>query len=145
MFYLHFSQDFVESLKQLSLIFQQKELLICEVCLLDEKITNIGVINEIGDGLKRLMKNLTENTNGEITLSLASGRRENLQHKKQVYFDTYTRKFDEIILETQIQLRKRFGDFEAFPMKNLCALFDLKLWPKSFNDDKNGDLIFWTK
>ena len=66
----------------------------------------------------------------------SSGRRENLQHKKQVYFDTYTRKFDEIILETQIQLRKRFGDFEAFPLKNLCALFDFKLWPKSFNDDK---------
>ena len=88
------------------------------------------------------MKNLTENTNGEISykndviLSLASGRRENLQHKKQVYFDTYTRKFDEIILETQIQLCKRFGDFEAFPLKNLFALFDFKLWPKSFNDDK---------
>ena len=90
MFYLHFFQDFVESLKQLSLIFQQKELLICEVPpLLDEKITNIGVINEIDDGLKRLMKNLTENMNGEISykndviLSLASGKRENLQHKKQ--------------------------------------------------------------
>ena len=68
LFYLHFFQDFVESLKQLSLIFQKKELLICEVpLLLDEKITNIGVINEIGDGLKRLMKNLTENTNSEIS------------------------------------------------------------------------------
>ena len=52
LFYLHFFQDFVESLKQLSLIFQKKELLICEVPrLLDEKITNIGVINKIGDGL----------------------------------------------------------------------------------------------
>ena len=29
-----------------------------------------------------------------------------------------------------------FGDFEASPLKNLCALFDFKLWPKSFNDDK---------
>ena len=113
-YYLHFFQDFVESLKQLSLIFQKKELLICKVPrLLDEKITNIGVINEIGDGLKRLMENLTENTNGEISykndviLSLASGRRENLQHKKQVHFETYTRKFDEIILETQIQLRNK--------------------------------------
>ena len=56
--------------------------------------------------------------------------------KKQVYFDAYTGKFDKIILETQIQLRKRFGDFEAFPLKNLCALFDFKLWLKSFNDDK---------
>ena len=140
LFYLHFFQDFVESLKQLSLIFQKKKLLICEVPrLLDEKITNIGVINEIGDGLKRLMKNLTENTNSyknDVILSLANGRRENLQHKKQVYFDTHTRKFDEIILETEIQLLKRFGDFEAFPLKNLCALFDFKLWLKSFNDDK---------
>ena len=61
--------------------------------------------------------NLTENTNGEIfykndlILSPASGRRETLQHKQQVYFVTYSLKFEEIILETQIQLGKRFGDF----------------------------------
>ena len=71
------------------------------------------------------MENLTENTNGEIlykndtVLSSASGRRGTLQHKKQVYFDTYSLKFEEIILETQVQLRKRFGDFESLPLKNL--------------------------
>ena len=96
------------------------------------------------------MKNLTENTNGEISykndviLSLVSGRRENLQHKKQEHFDTYTRKFDEIILETQIQLRKRFGDFEAFPLKNVR--YSITSYGQNhLTRTKNGDLIFWTK
>ena len=50
------------------------------------------------------MENLTENTNGEIIfkndiiLLPASGRRETLRHQKQVYFDTYSLKFEEIIL-----------------------------------------------
>ena len=47
----------------------------------------------------------------------------------------YTSKFDEIILESQIQLRRRFKDFEALPLQNMCKLFDFKLWPKSFNTD----------
>ena len=81
--------------------------------MLDEKITGIGVINEIADGRKRLMENLIENTNGEILykndiiLSPASGRRETLRHQKQVYFDTYSLKFEEIILETEIPIRQK--------------------------------------
>ncbi len=92
--------------------------------------------------LNRLKKNLSENKNGEIIykeeviLSHVCGRRDNLDHKIKVYFNSFTVKFDEIILETQIQLRKRFGDFEALPLKNLCELFDFKLWPKSFHENK---------
>ena len=97
------------------------------------------------------MENLTENMNGEILykndiiLWPAGGSRKTLQHQKQVDFETYSLKFEEIVLETQVQLRKRFEDFELLSLKNLCELFDFKLWPKSFNEDKNGDLIFFKK
>ena len=99
------------------------------------------MINEVADGLNGLMWNLHKNANDEllykndVILSPPSGRRENFEHKKQTYSDMYTSKFDEIILETQIQLHRRFKDFDALSLQNMCQLFDFKLWPKSFNTD----------
>ena len=104
LFYLHFFQDFVESLKELSLIFQKNELLACEIPrFLDEKVINIGMINEVADGLGRLMRNLSTNSSDEIVykndviLSQPVGRRILLSksgHTSKGYLEIYTLKFD---------------------------------------------------
>ena len=109
----------------------------CEIPrFLDEKIIKIGMINEVADGLGRLMRNLSTNSSDEIVykndviLSQPVGRMVLMSksgHTSKGYLEIYTLKFDEIILETQIQLRKRFQDFETLPLKNLCVLFDFKL------------------
>ena len=118
----------------------------CEIPrFLDEKAIKIGMINEVADGLGRLMRNLSTNSSDEIVykndviLSQAEGTRVLMSksgHTSKGYLEIYTLKFDEIILETQIQLRKRFQDFETLPLKNLCVLFDFKLWPKLFAENK---------
>ena len=85
---------------------------------------------------------LSVNSSGEIIydndiiLDVAAGRRDLIEHNVESYSNTYTLKFSEIILETQVHLRKRFQDFEELPLKHLCQLFDFKLWPKSFTSDK---------
>ena len=148
LFYLHFFQDFVVSLKELSLIFQKNELLVCEIPrLLDEKISNLEMLSVVSDGIQRLIKNLSTNPNKEIVygsdvvLETLCGRRDLIDHNVDAYVRNYSLKFKEIILETQIRLRERFRDFnETCPLREICALFDFKLWPKSFSEEKTWGL-----
>ena len=50
-YYLHFFQDFVESFKELSLIFQRNDLLTCEIPrLVDEQIPSLEMLSVISDG-----------------------------------------------------------------------------------------------
>ena len=63
--------------------------------------------------------------------------RDLIDHNIDSYVKSYSNKFSEIILETQIRLQERFHDFdETCPLRQLCVLFDFKLWPKSFSTDK---------
>ena len=144
LFYLHFFQDFVESLQELSLIFQRNEPLACEIPrLINEKIMNLEMLSVVSEGVNRLKENFSVNTSDEIIydsdiiLDIPAGRRDIIEHNINSYVISYTCRFGEIILETQGPLRRRFQDFERLPLKVLCEKFDFKLWQKSSaNDNK---------
>ena len=66
----------------------------------------------------------------EVELIKPSGRAvENITHTPEAYNEHFTRKFDEIINETQHYLHLRFKDFEEEPLNGKVKLFDFEVWP----------------
>ena len=66
----------------------------------------------------------------EVELIKPSGRAvENITHTPEAYNEHFTRKFDEIINQTQHYLHLRFKDFEEEPLNGKVKLFDFEVWP----------------
>ena len=76
-------------------------------------------------GVNRLKGKLSVNTSDEIIydsdiiLDIPADRRDLIEHNIDSYVTSYTCKFGEIILETQMHLRRRFQDFEKLPLRHL--------------------------
>ena len=78
----------------------------------------------------------------DVILDVPSSRRDLIDHNIDSYVKSYSNKFSEIILETQICLRERFHDFDdTCPLRQLCVLFDIKLWPKSTDKTWGFDIL----
>ena len=95
LFYVHFFQDIVSILKEVSLIFQMDTLLVCEVPRVIEKtcikVESLSVTN--GESLDRLIKDLSVIDNGaniefqDTILAKPSGRRvQKIAHTPQAQF-----------------------------------------------------------
>ena len=84
-FYLHFLQDFVDSVKELSLIFQSDKVLICEVPrLIEEKVANLEMLSVMSDSINRLVANISVD-DGEINykeVALLKANREKSNHHR---------------------------------------------------------------
>ena len=140
LFYLHFLQDYVENIKELSLIFQRNDLLVCEIPrLIEEKIASLDMLSISSDSVKRLMENLTvdeeyEIIYKEVTLSKSQGRRAiNIDHNPQAYLKEFNKNFETIIEGTKEHLINRFSNFKCDPLSHVVSVFDFKQWPKSFS------------
>ena len=101
LFYLHFLQDFVGNIKELSLIFQRDDLLLCEIPrLVEEKMATLDMLSLSSDSVKLLMDNRSVDDENEInykevTLSKPAGRRAlNLEHKPASYFKEFQKNFE---------------------------------------------------
>ena len=140
-FYLHFLQDFVDSVKELSLIFQSDKLLICEVPrLIEEKVANLEMLSVMSDSINRLVANISvddgEINYKEVALLKATERRATTtEHSVEAYNTLFCKKFENIIEKTQDHLRFRFNSFKKVPLCHLVTLFDFKQWPKIFTGD----------
>ena len=148
LFYLHFMEDLVSCIKELSLIFQKNNLLICEIPrLVEEKIESLDMLTVMSESFKRLMSQLS--VSGEdiiykdVILSKLSGRRRlNIEHLPSAYEAEFGKVFEVIIAETQRHLRKRFENFNKTPLNNIVKIFDFKSGRKPLQvlwKTKNGD------
>ena len=93
---------------------------------------NLEMLSVVSEEVNRLKEKLSVNTSDEIIydsdiLDIPAGRRDLIEDNIDSYVTSYTCKFGEIILETQVHLRRRFQDFERLPLKHLCEIFDFKL------------------
>ena len=147
LFYLHFLQDLVAILRDVSLVFQKDDLLVFEIPAIIEtaccKLDSLSMVKGVSS--QRLMNQLSE-LNGDLVyketnISKLSGRRAvEVEHTIAGYDEYFTKHFDNIIEATKIYLKMRFSDFEKEPLLSVVKVFDYHNWPKSFNDDKRWGL-----
>ena len=116
------------SIKELSLIFQRDDLLLCEIPrLVEEKMATLDMLSLSSDSVKRLMDNMSVDDENEIiykevTLSKPAGRRAlNLEYKPASYFKEFQKNFENIIKGTQDNLANRFNDFKREPLSHIVS------------------------
>lgn len=147
LFFVHFLQDLVAILRDLSFSFQRDSLIACEIPrLVEETCVKVDALSITpGESVERIMKNLTTEEDNlvyeEVTLSKPDGRRADpLPSDKNSYLEFYKVSFDKMVEKTQDYIKLRFGTFEKSPLKEMATLYDFKLWPHSFKDEKRWGL-----
>lgn len=146
-FYLHFSMDFVTTLRSTSLLFQKDALLVCVVNRVIE--SRISVLESLkqhhGSNYKRLFENLKLEGDDIVykstTLNKPRGRRradvdadEPDRHSIEHYSEVYSRKFEVILSDTQMYLRNRFSNLQR-ALLSWMTVFDFKVWPRLFTKE----------
>ena len=145
LYYLQFSMDFVETIRQTSLFFQKDDLLVCCVLrIINERISVLKALKvQNGKNMCQFLLNLTEDEDGNISfknivLNKEAGRRhvslDAQLHSLDYYNEFYKLRFEGILREAQKYLKGRFSDFEENPLKAF-TIFDFKVWPSTFTEE----------
>ena len=153
LFHLHFMQDFVNVLRELSLLFQRDNLLACEILRhISDSCTKIDSLSiTSGECINRLMNRLIVDeekrvTYNEVVLDRPGGRHaEKIVHEPLAYLEFYNKVFNKIIEQSQDYIKNRFVSFEQSPLAEMNVLFDFKQWPKSYKTEKRWGVNEVTK
>ena len=150
-FYLHFLQDLVETLKPISLKFQRDDLLACEIPRIISGASSCIESLSITDGanLSRLMLIMKLHPDRsydllykDVILDKPVGRRDaEIEHNAESYHSYYMEHcFETIVTGAQDFLASRYSAFKKTPLKEMVKIFDFKGWPKSFKEEKRWGL-----
>lgn len=151
LFYLHFLQDLVGTVRPISLKFQQEEFLCCEVPRViseaSSRIESLSVTQ--GESLTRLMSTMKLHEERsydlmykDVILDKPSGRRvDEINHTPESYEAYYVEHyFEKIISESRFFLTNRYKAFHESPLREMAQVFDFKCWPKTFDDKRKWGL-----
>ena len=151
LFYLHFLQDLVGTLKPISLKFQQEDFLCCQVPrVISEACSRIESLSVThSESLMRLMSTLKLHDERSydlmykgVILDKPTGRRvDEISHTPESYEAYYVEHyFEKIISESRHFLTNRYKAFNESPLKEMVQIFDFKGWPKTFEDKRKWGL-----